>query len=371
MIPMSPSRRSSQVVRSLFGESPMDLAMERVPPATTTDELRALGARLPAWIRLGTSSWAYAGWRGLVFGARSPIASLARDGLAAYAAWPVMRTVGLDRAFYATPSVDEYRALRDLVPPGFRFTVKAEQRCVRPDLGPDGTTFGSTAAHRGAGIANPHFLDPAFAVERVLRPAIEGLGDRLGPVVFQFPPLELSPRGALGGASGFVARLRAFLAAVGSSLPERRSVTVAVEVRNREFFAPSVAPHYADCLASVDAVHSYLAHPTVPAISVQRHALHGRLPARGPFVVRWMLRGNFTYEGAAAEFEPYDALRSPDPATRSEIASLLADASPDRPAFVICNNKAEGCAALSIRALAEEIVSARTATIGSEGADSR
>ena len=356
---------------SLFGDSPIDRAMERVPPATTPEALRSVGMRLPAHVHLGTSSWAYAGWRGLVFGPRAPASALAREGLAAYAAWPVVRTVGLDRAFYATPSADEYRALRDLVPPGFRFTVKAEQRCVRPDLGPDGNTFGSTTAHRSAGIANPNFLDPAFAVERVLQPAVEGLGDRLGPVVFQFPPLDLSPRGALGGASGFVARLRAFLAAVGTSLPEGRSVTVAVEVRNREVFAPGVAAHYADSLASVDAVHSYLAHPTVPAISVQRHALHGRLSARGPIVARWMLRGNFTYEGAAAAFEPYDELRSPDPATRSEIASLLADASPDRAAFVICNNKAEGCAALSIRALAEEIVSARAATIGAEGADSR
>ncbi|MFO0003254.1 MAG: DUF72 domain-containing protein, partial [bacterium] len=132
--------------------------MDRVPPEPVPDSLRAVGTRLPAHVYLGTSSWAYAGWRGLVYSRRAPVASRARDGLAAYAAWPVVRTVGLDRAFYATPSVDEYRALRDLVPPGFRFTVKAEQRCVRPDLGPDGTTFGSTTAHRGVGIANPHFL---------------------------------------------------------------------------------------------------------------------------------------------------------------------------------------------------------------------
>lgn len=356
---------------NLFGDSPIDRAMERVPPMPAPEALRSLGARLATFIHLGTSSWAYAGWRGLVFGARAPASALARDGLAAYAAWPVIRTVGLDRAFYATPPVDEYRALRDLVPPGFRFTVKAEQRCVRPDLGPDGTTFGSTTAHRGAGVANPNFLDPAFATERVFRPALEGLGDRLGPTVFQFPPLDLSPRGTLGGAMGFVSRLRAFLAALRAAGPASRAVTIAVEVRNRELFAPGVAAHYADCLAAGDAVHSYLAHPTVPPISAQREALEGRLPARGAIVARWMLRGNFSYEGAAAAFEPYDALRAPDPATRSEIASLLAAASPDRPGFVVCNNKAEGCAALSVRALAEEVVSAGTATIESEGADSR
>ena len=368
---MPSPRRSVHDGPSLFGDSPIDRAMERVPPAPSPESLRALGARLPASVHLGTSSWAYPGWRGLVFAPRAPAASLARDGLAAYAAWPVVRTVGLDRAFYASPTADEYRSLRELVPPGFRFTVKAEQRCVRPDLGPDGTTFGSTTAHRRGGISNPSFLDAAFAFEQVLRPAIEGLGDRLGPVVFQFPTLDLSPRGPFGGAPGLLDGLHAFLAALRASIPAEAGVTLAVEVRNREFFSPGAAPRYAECLASCGAVHSHLAHPTVPSISAQRRALEGRMPARGPIVVRWMLRGSLSYEGAAAAFEPYDALRAPDPTTRAEIVSLLAAATADRPAFVVCNNKAEGCAALSIRALAEEIVSARTATIGAEGADSR
>ncbi|MFM9146432.1 MAG: DUF72 domain-containing protein [Phycisphaerales bacterium] len=363
--------RSGPWSPSLFGDSPIDRAMERVPPAPTPESLRSVGVRLPAHVHLGTSSWAYAGWRGLVFGPRAPASALARDGLAAYACWPVVRTVGLDRSFYATPSVDEYRSRRDHVPPDIRFTVKAEPRGLPTDLGPDGTTFGSTTAHRGGGIANPRFLDAAFAFERVLRPAIEGLGDRLGPVVFQFPPLDLSSRGPFGGAPGFVDRLRAFLAALRASIPGALGVTLAVEVRNRELFSPGVASRYAGCLAAGDAVHSHLAHPTVPAISVQRQALDGRLPARGAIVIRWMLRGNFSYEGAAAAFEPYDRLQAPDPATRSEIAALLAAASADRPAFVVCNNKAEGCAALSIRALAEEVVAARMATIAREGADPR
>ena len=345
--------------------------MERVPPAPAADELRELSARVPGFIHLGTSSWAYPGWRGLVFAPRAPVASLARDGLAAYAAWPLVRTVGLDRAFYASPSCDEYRALAQLVPPGFRFTVKAEQRCVRPDLAPDGTTFGSTGMHRAAGIANPHFLDPAFTVDVVLRPAIEGLGERMGPVVFQFPPLDLSARGSFGGVAGFLSRLERFLAAVRTQLPPEGHVTLAVEVRNRDFFAGDAVARYASCLEAAGAVHSFLAHPTVPPISAQRAALAGRAPDRGAIVVRWMLRGNFSYEGAASAFEPYDSLRAQDPATRAEIVSLLAAASPARPAFVVCNNKAEGCAALSVRALAEEVVAGGTATIGPEGVDSR
>ncbi|MFM9181794.1 MAG: DUF72 domain-containing protein, partial [Phycisphaerales bacterium] len=63
---------------SLFGDSPIDRAMERVPPAPLPESLRSVGARLPAHIHLGTSSWAYAGWRGLVYGARAPVSALAR-----------------------------------------------------------------------------------------------------------------------------------------------------------------------------------------------------------------------------------------------------------------------------------------------------
>ena len=366
---MSPARRPDHDAPSLFGNSPSDRALDRVPPAPVPESLRRLAARIPAFIHLGTSSWSYPGWRGLVFAPGAPAAALARDGLAAYAAWPVMRTVGLDRAFYASPTADEYRALRDLVPPGFCFTVKADQRCVRPDLGPDGTTFGSTTAHRGTGVPNPHFLDPAFAVERVLRPAIDGLGDRLGPVVFQFPPLDLSSRGSLAGATGFLVRLARFLGSVRAALPAGPAVKIAVEVRNRECFAAGAAARYAESLAAGDAVHGHLAHPTVPAISAQRDALEHLIPARGAIVVRWMLRGNFSHDGAAAAFAPYDALRAPDPATRSEVASLLANASADRPAFVVCNNKAEGCAALSVLALAEEVTAADTARIACEGVD--
>ncbi|MFM7798619.1 MAG: hypothetical protein ACKPBA_06505 [Planctomycetota bacterium] len=104
------SNRSADL-GSLFGDSPAERSMERVPPVAASPEVRALAARMPAHVHLGTSSWAYPGWRGIVFGDRAPAAALASEGLAAYASWPLARTVGLDRAFYATPSADEYRAL--------------------------------------------------------------------------------------------------------------------------------------------------------------------------------------------------------------------------------------------------------------------
>ena len=56
---------------------------------------------LPTDIRLGTSSWFFPGWRGLVYDGVHPQVALSKQGLAAYAQIPLLRTVSLDRTFYA------------------------------------------------------------------------------------------------------------------------------------------------------------------------------------------------------------------------------------------------------------------------------
>ncbi len=344
----------------LFGTTPMDRALDAVPPAPVPPDVRDVAARLPAAIHLGTSSWAYPGWRGIVFGARAPAARLASDGLAAYAAWPLHRTVGLDRAFYAAPSGDEYRGLASLVPEGFRFTVKAEQSVVRPDADREGNTFGSTSALRASGTANPRFLDAAYAIDRIVAPAVAGLGAALGPIVLQFPPLDLSARGRLGGVEGFLDALHAFLDALGCGAPG--TPVLAVEPRNRELFRAPHAARYAAVLRATGAVHSYLGHPSVPPVAAQARALaESGAPADSGRAVlaRWMLLPGATYEAAADRFGPFDRLQAPDPVGRDEIAQLLAAASPARPGFVVVNNKAEGSAVRSVEGLARALVADR------------
>ena len=341
---------------SLFGDSPADRAMERVPPMPADGAVRALASALPAHVHLGTSSWAYAGWRGIVYGPRAPVAALASDGLAAYASWPLARTVGLDRSFYATPSVSEYRALGALVPPSFRFVVKADQRVARPDMAPDGSTLGSTVALRASGAPNPHFLDAEFLVHEVVAPAIEGLGALLGPLVLQFPHLDLAARGRLGGGERFIDRLGACLGDARAALGQHQAL--AVEVRNRELFGPSLVARYAASLRAAHAVHCYLQHPTVPSVTVQRQALASvgcDADSFAAVLVRWMLPAGTTYEAAADRFEPYDRLQAPDTGVRSEVAALLAASAAARPGFVVINNKAEGSAVRSVEALAREV----------------
>ncbi len=71
---------------------------------------------LPPDIRLGTSSWFFPGWRGLVYDGVHPQATLSRKGLAAYAQIPLLRTVSLDRTFYAPISAVDYARYASQVP---------------------------------------------------------------------------------------------------------------------------------------------------------------------------------------------------------------------------------------------------------------
>ena len=115
---------------SLFGDA------DAVDPAGVTDDVRRLGRSLPAAIHLGTSSWSFPGWTGLVFAPRNgkPATEqvLARHGLPAYAAHPLLRTVSLDRTFYAPLTREEFAAYAAQVPEAFRFVVKAVLRGRMP-----------------------------------------------------------------------------------------------------------------------------------------------------------------------------------------------------------------------------------------------
>jgi hypothetical protein len=110
------------------------------------------------------------------------------------------------------------------VPFDFRFLVKASQLCTFPALREGGGP--------GAARPNPRFLDAAFARDTVVAPAVEGLGLRLGVLLFQFPPL---PRSETRDPGRFAERLAGFLGALPQGPP------YAIEIRNRELLQPAYA----------------------------------------------------------------------------------------------------------------------------------
>lgn len=306
-------------------------ALPGVGAAEVSDSLSRLAKRLPEGVRLGTSSWSFPGWQGIIYDRRATQRTLAREGLAAYAAHPLLRTVGVDRSFYRPLEVEEMRSYAEAVPDGFRFLVKAD-RVVTSPLDPQAASIRSR---------NPRFLDPAYATDVVVGPTLEGLGSKVGPLVFQFPPI---PPNLVRGRGPFLERLHRFL----SALP--RGPRYAVELRTPAFLCEP----YSDLLEATGVAHCYNVHPAMSPLARQLEILQ---PFYQPaLVVRWMLGAGLGYEEARDRYSPFNRLVDEDVATRGLVARAALDALlGEREAFVIANNKAEGSAPLTLFRLAERI----------------
>lgn len=314
-----------------------------VQPAAPDPALAALAAALPARLRLGSSSWSYPGWAGIVWDREHPERALARHGLTAYAQHPLLRTVGIDRGFYRPLTEAEYARDAAQVPRDFRFVVKA------PSMVTDALVRGEDGQGRQP---NPLFLDPAAAVQAFVQPALAGLGERTGPLVFQLSPL---PFAQLQRLPRLLERLRALLKA----LPDVRSATpdgvIAVEVRDPEWLSPGVAPELARVLRDTGATYCLGLHAKMPRMAEQLPLLRALWP--GPLVCRWNLNplhGAHGYEDAQREYAPYDRIHDADEDSRALIVRTARGVTgAGQNAFITISNKAEGCAPLSARALAE------------------
>lgn len=340
-------RRDDPRQLGLFGEvpSPAGAAAPRasvprsaeVVAAAVDPEVRALAARIPAEIRLGTSSWSFPGWAGLVYAERYSEARLARHGLAAYALHPLFRTVGIDRSFYAPVTPEEFAAYAAVVPDDFQFAVKALQAVTSPSL-----------LSGGRREKSPYFLDAAYAADVIVAPFVGGLGPKAGPLVFQFVPLS---QREIGQPGQFAERLHEFL----NALPP--GPLYAVELRNEDL----LTPRYAEVLRDTRCVHCFNIHPTMPPIARQLAAVGEQTT----IVARWMLNSRFNYEEARETYAPFDRLVDEDEAGRAALADLATGAASRKiRVYVLANNKAEGSSPWSVRLLGERIVQRMTTSPG-------
>ncbi len=309
-------------------------------PAAVHEMAEQLRRRFAGSLHLGTSSWHFPGWAGLVWDRAYPEPLLSRAGLAAYARHPLLNTVSLDRAFYRPLPRDEYAALARQVPEGFRFVVKA------PALLTDAQR---RDAATGAALAdNPGFLDPALAGE-VAAAAATGLGERLGVLVLQLSPL---PARVLREPPALHASLRACVQAMRVRLDlAAPAALLALELRDAVLLTPDLAALLRGCGVR----YTLGLHDRMPAIDAQLPMLRATWP--GDLVCRWNLQQGQRYAEARDRWAPFDRLQSEDRPTRHTLARVMrATLDAGHRVFVTINNKAEGSAPASVAALAAALL---------------
>lgn len=290
---------------------------------------------LPEHIRLGTSSWAYEGWRGQVYQQAYAKSRFAKDCLKEYAAYEhggtrLFRTVGVDHSFYRPPTATQWADYAAQVPEDFRICSKAWEDITVAAYA-DHPRYGTKA-----GKANPHFLDAALCEELVLAPARAGLSGRAGPLIFEFQRSGLDPE-------SFVSALDRFL----SKLPT--GLQYAVEVRN-----PAIlGARYHDVLNAHGVAHVYNHWTAMPALAAQHAALGHRFSA--PFALMRLLTPLGTaHADAVKRYAPYSKLVQPQPRMRTDVLALIRQALAEQTAvYVLANNRAEGNASSTIQAIAD------------------
>lgn len=336
---------------SLFDDDPAPPVPFSVGAVQPDEALLRLGRRLHSGIFLGTSSWSFPGWQGIVYDDSYSETQLARVGLAAYAQHPLLRTVSIDRSYYQPLTAADYARYARQVPTDFRFVVKAPAR----------VTDARVRNERGAGVAvNPHFLDVAVATDEFLQPALEGLGANAGPLLFQLPPLP-SEMTAGESAHATIDRIGSFLAELPSALDGIAPI-YAIELRNAEL----LTPRFVRTVRASGARLTISVHTRMPAAPRQAAALRALDAANddqdewkltGPLVVRWNLGAGQRYDDARQRYAPFDRIVDPDIVTRGALAHLMRVAvRSQQPSFIIVNNKAEGSAPLSVIELARAMV---------------
>ncbi len=325
---------------SLFGQSitaSVDEQRESAALALEHDRHRAVAALLPSHVYLGTSSWSFSGWKGLVYPHKRSTAELSRSGLADYSRHPLLRTVGIDRGFYAPIPREDLQRYHAQTPAEFRFCTKVSEQITSPVI----------SVHRdraNAGKPNEDFLSPSLFAEQMALPFIETLREKAGPFVFEFSPL--APQSRMSGEE-FADALDDFFA----QLPEQ--MQYAVELRERSW----LTDRYRAVLARHNVAHVYNYWSWMPSLSQQRAFVP--LESQPFFLSRIMLRPGTRYEEQKERFAPFDKLVEPDPVMRNEVIQLLLEAIERKvEAYVIVNNKAEGSSPQTVTEIAHMLAAA-------------
>ncbi len=309
----------------------------KIEPHVTDDD-RALAARVPSFVRFGTSSWSFPGWKNIVWRGAPSEAALAKGGLAAYARHPLFRAVSLDRSYYGPVTEDDLATYAKLLEGTELRVLSKVWDEITTAVFPKHPRYGARA-----GMRNPSFLDPQRFLDDVLEPYRRAFAKHAGPFLVELTPM---PQGAIEPGA-LSAKIDSFMAKMPSNF------RFAFELRNSDLFDA----RWLDALRANGVAHVATFWTAMPTLRVQLAAR----PFTASFtVVRLMLPPFARYASQKVDFAPFDKLVAPQQEMREDVVDLLraAEAAGCSEAFVLVNNKAEGSAPLTVRALAEKVAAA-------------
>lgn len=295
-------------------------------------------AEIEPYIRIGTCSWKYSSWKGLLYEEQNQYRP--QDYLRDYA--QSLNSVEVDQWFWSLfpgqvrlPDPRTVKQYSEAVPERFVFTVKA----------PNALTLTHFYARQPpayasfAGAVNPHFLDAALL--RNFLDRLAPFGQKLGPVMFQFEYLN---RIKMASKEAFFDRFRHFI----SAAPQ--GYQYAVEIRNPNYLSRA----FFDFLEETGCGFVYLEGYYMPPIATIFEKFR---PRTADFaVVR--LHGGDRLEIEKETGEVWNQLVSPKPESIKAAARIIrANAENRILTYVNVNNHLEGSAPLTIQRLLDALAS--------------
>jgi uncharacterized protein YecE (DUF72 family) len=275
---------------------------------------------------IGSCSWKYPSWAGLVYSRPRGI-----DYLAEYARH--YNSVEIDQWFWSLFQGDQVKlpdpavveTYSRAVPEDFRFTVKVPNSVT---LTHHYKTAGGTELQE-----NPHFL--SLEVFTAFLERLEAFQEKLGPLIFQFEYLN---QRKMAGVGEFIERFEAFV----SALPEAYSY--AVEIRNKNYLCENYFRFLARAGLHPVFISGYYMPPPVPLYERFSHLFQDRVVLR--------LLGGDRSGIEAMTGGRWDRVVTAQDRELADVAAMIKSLRRGRViTFVNVNNHYEGSSPLTIRRL--------------------
>ena len=286
-------------------------------------------------ILIGGSSWKYEGWLGQIYTpqryySRGKFSQKLFEQKCLEEYGETFPIVCGDFSFYQFPAPEFWTKLFDTAHAAMKFAFKVPEEITcktypkHPRYGPK------------SGQPNPNFLSAEMLEEAFLQP-LTPYKDRVAVLILEFGTFS---KKSYPEPQDFFRDLDEFL----SRLP--KGWRYSVEIRNDDYLDAK----YFDVLRRHGVAHVFTSWNRMPPLYKQIQIAEAFTTSFT--VVRGLLRAGRSYEEAVDAFAPYDHIQDPNPKTREAFREVISRARRKRePAYLFINNRLEGNAPLTIRAI--------------------